>query len=61
MLQASLPTRLLAAFILACTLSACGGSDNGGGGFPGFPPGTGTTPPQPQPETGVKPEMRCAP
>ncbi|QFZ81530.1 hypothetical protein GFK26_01415 [Variovorax paradoxus] len=59
LLQASLPTRLLAAFILACTLSACGGSDNGGG-FAGFPPVT-TPPPPPQPEAGVKPEMRCAP
>ena len=57
LLQASLPTRLLAAFILACTLSACGGSDNNGGGFPPII----TPPPQPQPETGVKPEMRCAP
>ncbi|MDP9881512.1 hypothetical protein J2W25_005848 [Variovorax boronicumulans] len=59
LLQASLPARLLFAFLLACTLSACGGSDNGGG-FAGFPPVT-TPPPQPQPETGVKPEMRCAP
>ncbi|PIF76838.1 MULTISPECIES: hypothetical protein [unclassified Variovorax] len=57
LLQASLPTRLLAAFLLACTLSACGGSDNNGGGFPPII----TPPPQPQPETGVKPEMRCAP
>ena len=59
LLQASLPARLLFACLLACTLTACGGSDNNGGGFAGFPPVT--TPPPPQPDTGVKPEMRCAP
>jgi hypothetical protein len=58
--------RLFSALALACALSACGGGD-GGGGFSGFPPGTGapTTPETPAnppaPDTGVKPEMRCAP
>jgi hypothetical protein len=63
--------RLFSALALACALSACGGGD-GGGGFSGFPPGTGTpttpttpdvpgNPNPPAPDTGVKPEMRCAP
>jgi hypothetical protein len=60
--------RLFPALILACALSACGGGD-GGGGFSGFLPGTGTpvapdapaNPNPPAPDTGVKPEMRCAP
>jgi hypothetical protein len=64
--------RLFSALALACALSACGGGDGGGGGFSGFLPGGGapTTPGTPDtpanpnppaPDTGVKPEMRCAP
>jgi len=62
----SLPVRLAPALILACALSACGGGD-GGGGFSGFLPGSGTpatgTPATPgnPPDTGTKPDMRCAP
>jgi hypothetical protein len=54
----TLGTRLLPALIVAFTLSACGGGSGGGGGFlPGTPnPPAPTTPP----DTGVKPEMRCA-
>lgn len=51
----TLGARLLPALIVAFTLSACGG---GGGG--GFVPGTPNPPPAPTPDTGVKPEMRCA-
>jgi hypothetical protein len=60
----SLPARLVPALILACALSACGGgSGGGGGGFFGGLPGAGTPPPPvtPPADTGVKPEMRCAP
>ena len=61
----SLPARLVPALILACTLSAWGGGKGGGGGFFGGLPGVGTptptTPTTPPPDTGVKPEMRCAP
>lgn len=53
----STPARLAVALMLACVLSACGGSD-GGGSAPIIVPPTGTTPP---PDTSVKPEMRCAP
>jgi hypothetical protein len=45
-----------ALLFIACAFSACGGSD--GGGFAGLPTPDTTTPP---PDTGVKPEKRCAP
>mgnify|MGYP003584723887 CR=1 FL=1 len=49
-----------ALLFVACALSACGGS-GGGGGFAGLP-GTVTPPTTtPPPDTGVKPEKRCAP
>jgi hypothetical protein len=53
------PTRrLIPALALACVLSACGGGGGNNGGVPivGTP-----TPPATQPDTSVKPEMRCAP
>jgi hypothetical protein len=57
----SSPMRLMSALILACTLSACGGGNDGGGFFGGLP-GAGMPPPATPPaDTGVKPEMRCAP
>ncbi|WP_454902744.1 hypothetical protein [Variovorax gossypii] len=53
----SLTPRLIPVLALACVLSACGGGNNGGG-----VPIVGTpTPPATQPDTSVKPEMRCAP
>jgi hypothetical protein len=56
----TLSARLLAVLIVAFTLSACGGG-SGAGGFFGGLPGTPDTPaPTNPPETGVKPEMRCA-
>jgi hypothetical protein len=45
-----------ALLFIACAFSACGGSD--GGGFAGLPTPDTTTPP---PDTGAKPEKRCAP
>jgi hypothetical protein len=60
----SLPARLVPALILAFSLSACGGGNGGGGGFFGGLPGAGTptpAPTTPPPDTGAKPEMRCAP
>ena len=57
----TLSTRLAAALIAACALSACGGGDSGAGGFfSGFPGAVAPTPAA-QPDTTVKPEMRCAP
>lgn len=55
--------RLVPALVLACALSACGGS---GGGFvggvptPPTPPTTTPTTPTP-PDTGVAPVKSCAP
>ena len=47
-----------ALLFIACTLSACGGSSSG---FTGLPvAGTPDAPPS-APDTGVKPEKRCAP
>ena len=59
----SYSVRLAPALIVACVLSACGGGSDGGGGFFGGLPGAGTPPTNPPvtPDTGVKPEMRCAP
>ena len=54
--------RLVPALVLACALSACGGSGGGGGGFAGgtpTPPATPTTPTPP--DTGVAPVKSCAP
>ncbi|MFH0131971.1 hypothetical protein [Variovorax sp. EL159] len=49
-----------ALFFIACALSACGGSSNSVG-LPN-PPVAGTPDPTPPaPDTGVKPEKRCAP
>ena len=56
----SLAPRLIPALALACVLSACGGGNNGGGGS-GVPIAVTPTPPAAQPDTNVKPEMRCAP
>jgi hypothetical protein len=56
----TLSTRLAAALIVACTLSACGGGSDAGGFFSGFPGAVAPTPAA-QPDTTVKPEMRCAP
>ncbi len=55
----TLSTRLAAALIVACALSACGGGSSGSF-FSGFPGAVAPTPPT-QPDTIVKPEMRCAP
>jgi hypothetical protein len=63
----SLAPRLIPALALACVLSACGGGNNGGGGGNngggggGVPIAVTPTPPAAQPDTSVKPEMRCAP
>ncbi len=53
-----LARRLVPALVLACALSACGGS-GGGGGFVGGTPTPPTTPTQP--DTGVAPVKSCAP
>ena len=47
---------------MACALSACGGGGGGDGSgfFSGFPGAVAPTPAA-QPDTAVKPEMRCAP
>jgi hypothetical protein len=55
----TLSTRLAAALIVACALSACGGGGSDAGGFFSGFPGAVTLPAQP--DTTVKPEMRCAP
>lgn len=55
----TLSARLLAALIVAFTLSACGGGNNGGGFFGGSPVAP-NTPAPPAADTGVKPDMRCA-
>ncbi len=55
----SLTPRLIPALALACVLSACGGGSGNNGGVPIV--GTPTPPPPTQPDTSVKPEMRCAP
>ncbi|WP_432725938.1 hypothetical protein [Variovorax sp. W6] len=53
--------RLAPALVLACVLSACGGS-GGGGGFVGGTPTPPTTPTTPtQPDTGAAPVKSCAP
>lgn len=59
-LHPRLLARLAPALLLACVLSACGGS-GGGGGFVGTPtpPTTPTTPAQP--DTGAAPVKSCAP
>lgn len=57
----SLGARLATALLLACALSACGGSSDNGTPTP-TPPTTPTTPTTPPvPDTGVAPVMRCAP
>jgi hypothetical protein len=57
----SYPARLAPALIVACVLSACGGGSDSSGFF-GLPvAGTSSTPPVTPPDTGIKPEMRCAP
>lgn len=56
--QTFLCARLVPALVLACALSACGGS-GGGGGFVGGTPTPPTTPTQP--DTGVAPVKSCAP
>jgi len=55
--------RLVPALVLACALSACGGSGGGGGGgFVGGTPTPPTTPTTPTPpDTGVAPVKSCAP
>ncbi|RUR67835.1 hypothetical protein EJP67_12290 [Variovorax guangxiensis] len=50
--------RLAPALLLACVLSACGGS-GGGGGSVGTP--TPPTTPTTQPDTGAAPVKSCAP
>lgn len=57
----TLCARLVPALVLACALSACGGS-GGGGGFVGGTPTPPTTPTTPtQPDAGVAPVKSCAP
>lgn len=57
-LHPRLLARLAPALVLACVLSACGGS-GGGGGFVGTPTPPTTTPTQP--DTGAAPVKSCAP
>lgn len=57
---ALLLARIAPALVLACALSACGGSGGGGGGFVGGTPTPPTTTPT-QPDTGAAPVKSCAP
>ncbi|MGJ7544297.1 hypothetical protein [Variovorax sp. LT1R16] len=54
----SLGARLATVLVLACALSACGGSSDSGTPAPTTPT-TPTTPPAP--DTGVAPVKSCAP
>ncbi|MGJ7573160.1 hypothetical protein ACSFBX_21730 [Variovorax sp. RB2P76] len=58
MKSAPLSARLLATLVVACALSACGGS---GGGVTGGLPTPPTTPTTPAPDNGTAPVKSCAP
>ena len=50
-----------ALLFIACALSACGGGSSNSVGFPSPPVAATPDTPPPAPDTGVKPEKRCAP